>query len=185
MSSCPRSLYAGTDILIGMSTAATLIRSARASAGLTQAQLGARAGTSQAAIARYESGAASPSVVTLERILSAAGRTLTLGTRRKTSTDLATMQARTLRRHRKDVLEAARRFGASNVRLFGSVARGDARPDSDIDLLVDFDVSDGLVPLISLASELEALLGFAVDVTPSSLLKPRVAASALAEAVTL
>jgi predicted nucleotidyltransferase len=83
------------------------------------------------------------------------------------------------------VLALAKRFGASNVRLFGSVARGDATERSDIDLLVDIDVSNGLLPLIGLAEALEALLKFEVDVTPASLLKPDVAATALADAVAL
>jgi hypothetical protein len=177
--------YAGTDIFLSVASPSSLIRDARRSAGLTQGQLAERAGTSQAAIARYESATASPSVATLERILSAAGKTLTLGVRRRSSTNLSSPQARALRRHRHEVLALAKQFGASNVRIFGSVARGDTTEQSDIDLLVDIDVSDGLLPLISLGNALEALLEFDVDVTPSSLLKPDVAATALADAIAL
>jgi predicted nucleotidyltransferase len=83
------------------------------------------------------------------------------------------------------VLAAAERFGATNVRVFGSVARGDATPNSDIDLLVDFDVSSGLLPLISLAAALEEILGFTVDITPTTLLKDDVARTALIDAVVL
>jgi len=178
-------MYAGTGLFFSMTSPSSLIRSARLGAGLTQAQLAERAGTSQAAIARYEAGASSPSVATLERVLSAAGKTLTLGVRRRPSTNLSSPQARSLRRHRQEVLALAKQFGTSNVRLFGSVARGDATERSDIDLLVDIDVSNGLLPLIGLTEALEALLKFEVDVTPASLLKQDVAATALADAVAL
>ncbi|MSY13565.1 MAG: hypothetical protein F2934_12600 [Actinobacteria bacterium] len=63
--------------------------------------------------------------------------------------------------------------------------RGDATERSDIDLLVDIDVGNGLLPLIGLTEALEALLKFEVDVTPASLLKQDVAATALADAVAL
>ena len=84
------------------------------------------------------------------------------------------------------MLELARAFGVSNVRLFGSVARGDARPDSDIDLLVDLDTDTaGLLPVLRLNEALGQLLGFTVDVAPEDLLRPEVAMSARAQAVAL
>lgn len=59
----------------------------------------------------------------------------------------------------------AHRHGASNVRVFGSVARGEDGPDSDVDLLVDLDVrTRGLLPLGAMADELSVLLGERVDV---------------------
>jgi uncharacterized protein len=69
-----------------------------------------------------------------------------------------------LRGHRDEILGLAARRGVSNIRVFGSVARGDATPDSDIDLLVDFEVGESGLDLIAFAEELEALLGFRVDV---------------------
>jgi len=71
------------------------------------------------------------------------------------------------------------------VRLFGSVARGDDDESSDIDLLVDFDIARGLLPIVELSTKLTALLGEQVDVAPVAMLHPRVAANALAEAVPL
>lgn len=164
-----------------------LIAEARARAGLTQAALARGASTSQAAIARYESGSVSPSVVTLERVLRAAGATLQLSTGLAPRADLSSTQAQTLRHHRKDVLKCLRSIGASNVRVFGSVARGtDVRPDSDIDLLVDFDASSaGLLPILRVNEQLTGLLGYSVDVAPASILRDDVARSALAEAVPL
>lgn len=167
--------------------AATLIRSTRENSGLSQSALAARAGTSQPAVSRYESGTSSPSVETLDRLLAAMGARLELvaeGSRRRL--DVRTPRMAKLRKHRDRIRRAARRQGATNVRVFGSVARGEDRPDSDIDLLVDFDVrSRGLFPLARLQDELAALLGERVDVVARDALAPHVMAAALAEAVTL
>jgi uncharacterized protein len=69
-----------------------------------------------------------------------------------------------LRARRDEVLELAGRRGVSNIRVFGSVARGDATPASDIDLLVEFDSTRRGLDLFAFARELEALLGYRVDV---------------------
>lgn len=68
---------------------------------------------------------------------------------------------------------AAKRHHGQRVRLFGSAARGEDGPDSDIDLLVDFDADSSLFDLIRLARELEALLGRPVDVVSAGGLKER------------
>ncbi len=77
------------------------------------------------------------------------------------------------------------RYQAANPRLFGSVARGDATPDSDIDLLVDLLPGGGneLLRVAGIAEELTQLLGARVDVVATSLLRGEVAASALADSV--
>jgi uncharacterized protein len=67
----------------------------------------------------------------------------------------------------------ASRHHASRVRLFGSAARGEDRPDSDIDLLVDFDEDSSLFDLVRMSRELETLLGRAVDVVSVGGLKSR------------
>jgi uncharacterized protein len=74
---------------------------------------------------------------------------------------------------RDEVLAIAARHHASRVRLFGSAARGDDRPGSDIDLLVDFDQGSSLFDLMRMARELEALFGRAVDVVSAGGLKSR------------
>lgn len=169
-----------------MAEVAALIRRARKRAGLTQHALAARAGTSQAAVARYETGVASPAVDTLDRLLHGAGHVLSLDAHPAAiSSDLSGTKANKVRRHRGQIKRLIRAANASNPRLFGSVARGDDAPGSDIDLLVDFDTRNGLQPLIDLKHELERLLDEPVDVTTPSILKPRVAARALAEAVPL
>lgn len=162
-----------------------MLRDARRDAGLTQASVATRAGTSQAAVARYESGAASPSVRTLERLLRASGFALAMHAEPAAAADLSTKRAVALRRHRQEILALARRAGASNVRIFGSVARGEDDADSDIDLMVDFDESQGLLPIVDLKRQLEELLDESVDVAPESLLRGAIRRAALHEAVPL
>jgi predicted nucleotidyltransferase len=83
------------------------------------------------------------------------------------------------------ILETAKRYGASNVRVFGSVARGEETSDSDIDLVVDLAPGTGLVSLGGLEREISELLGCRVDIAPSDSLRPAVRAEADAEAIEL
>lgn len=69
-----------------------------------------------------------------------------------------------LRTHRGEILEAAARRGVSNIRVFGSVARGDATPISDVDLLVDFEKGHRGLDLFAFAREVEDLLGYHVEI---------------------
>lgn len=84
---------------------------------------------------------------------------------------------------RHEVLTAAERRGARDLRVFGSVARGDDGPTSDVDLLVDLDEGVSLVALAGLQRELTELLGVSVDVVPASMLKPRLRDRVLTQAV--
>lgn len=71
---------------------------------------------------------------------------------------------------RDDVLLLASRYGATNIRLFGSVARGTDTPESDIDILVDMEPNRSLLDRIGLMQELGDLFGRKVDVvTPQTL----------------
>ena len=90
-----------------------------------------------------------------------------------------------LRRRRNEILEIARARGASRVRVFGSVARGDATESSDVDFLVDLEAGRGLLDLGGLLMELRDLLGCKVDVTTEAGLRPRVAQRVLANAIEL
>lgn len=72
--------------------------------------------------------------------------------------------AEIIKRKREQILEVARRHGAQNLRLFGSLARGEAGPDSDIDFLVDMEADRSLFDLGELKIDLEVLLGKNVDV---------------------
>ena len=87
-----------------------------------------------------------------------------------------------LQTKRREILDVAARHGARNVRLFGSTARGEARPDSDIDLLVEMDADRSLLDLVGLGQDLEALLAHKVDVLTDASLHPALRDRILAEA---
>jgi uncharacterized protein len=78
-----------------------------------------------------------------------------------------------LRARKGDIVRVAAAHGATNVRVFGSVARGTAGPASDIDLLVDFEPGRTLLDHVGLWKELEALLGRTVDVVSAGGLTDR------------
>lgn len=153
------------------------LRAARARAGLSQAALARLAHTSQSAIARYETGVATPSLPTIERLLSATGGSLMLGAGRRRSDP-----ADRLRRSRADLIAAGRTRGVSAIRVFGSAARGDATSESDIDLLVDLEPGRTLIDLIGFKQDAEGILGKRTDVATATMLKPRVRRRALRDA---
>jgi predicted nucleotidyltransferase len=69
-----------------------------------------------------------------------------------------------LKSKRAEILQIAARYGAQNVRVFGSIARGDAGPDSDVDFLVEMEPDRSLLDLSGLVLDLQDLLGREVDV---------------------
>lgn len=87
-----------------------------------------------------------------------------------------------IRSKRQAVLKLAADHGAVNVRIFGSEARGDARPESDVDLLVDMSAGRSLLDLVALGQDLEDLLGRPVDVVTPAALAPELRAAILADA---
>jgi predicted nucleotidyltransferase len=84
-----------------------------------------------------------------------------------------------------DITRIAQAHGASNVRVFGSVGRGEEAATSDLDLLVDMSEGRTLFDLISLSNELEDVLGMEVDVVTERGLSPYLRERILSEAVTL
>lgn len=90
-----------------------------------------------------------------------------------------------LRRRRAEIDRLAVEYGARNVRVFGSVARGDAGPSSDVDVLVEFEPGRSLLDLIGLAQDLEDLLGCRVDVVSEGGISPYLKDDILGEAVPL
>ena len=90
-----------------------------------------------------------------------------------------------LKEKREAILCICAKHGARNVRVFGSVARGEADEQSDIDLLVDMEPGRTLLDLGGLLMDLQALLGQNVDVVTERGLKPRIRERVLHEAVAL
>jgi len=90
-----------------------------------------------------------------------------------------------LRSRRDEILRIAAKHGAHDVRLFGSVARGEDDGGSDIDFLVRMEENRSLMDLAALLADLEALLGRTVDVAPEGDLRPRIKDRVLREAIPL
>jgi predicted nucleotidyltransferase len=124
------------------------LRRRRMEASLSQRELAARSGIPQPSIAAYESGRRIPADSTQER-LDAVLRIPTI---------------ERLRRMRAPVLAAAASRGLSNVRVFGSVARGTAGSESDVDLLVHPGSTASVFDLAGFMVDVEELLGIRVDV---------------------
>jgi len=89
------------------------------------------------------------------------------------------------RARRADVQRLAEKFGARNVRIFGSVARGEAGPESDVDMLVDFEPGRSLIDHAGFELELEQVFGCSVDVVADGGISPFLEKRILAEAVPL
>ena len=87
--------------------------------------------------------------------------------------------------YRNEILKLAQRYGARDVRIFGSVARGDDIDQSDVDVLVNMEPGRSLFDMGGLLMDLEKLLGCKVDLVTEKGLKPRIRDRVLREAVPL
>jgi uncharacterized protein len=168
------------------------IRQARLDASLSQVELAVRAGTSQSALARYETGVALPTLPTLERLLAACDRCLEIRTHPTqhpgpgiSMRSQLGPQADRLRRQRRRLLDAAKRHGVGHLRAFGSVARGEAMAESDVDLLVDLKPGRTLLDLAAFRREAAEILDLPVDVATPDMLKDRIRDEVLREALPL
>lgn len=167
--------------------AAAVLRAARKRAGLSQVELARRAGVTQSVISAYESGHRQPSVLTLAALVEAAGYELEVNVRELPGNlgRLTGPVGRRVRQHRVELVAAAAAHGVVNLRVFGSVTRGEDRQDSDVDLLADIPAGMGLLGLGRVAEDLEAIVGARVDLVPSGQLKPSVQRRAERDLVTL
>ncbi|MBI5086066.1 MAG: nucleotidyltransferase family protein [Acidobacteria bacterium] len=86
---------------------------------------------------------------------------------------------------REAIVQIAAKHGATQVRLIGSVARGEARPDSDVDLLVTWSEGTSLLDQAALMLELERLLGRKVDIASDGWVKPSIRDSIYEDAIAL
>lgn len=164
-----------------MSRAAEVLRHARRESGLTQASLAALAGVPQSVISAYENGRREPSFGALDHLLTAAGLTVEVVPRTRPG---SAMRDRVLA-HSDDLHRALQPLGARGITLFGSVARGDDTPGSDVDLVVDVEPTVSMFTLLRMQREAETILGRKVDLIPREGLKSAVAASIERDGVSL
>lgn len=169
-----------------VTSAGSLLKEARARAGLTQGALAQRAGVTQSVISAYESGQRQPSVPVLLKLLRASGHLLDASLTTTTEPlPLSGVLGRRVRSKRTEIAATAAAHGVRSVRVFGSVARGTEGPESDIDLLVELPRGTGLFALGRLRRDLEELLGAPVDLVPEDALKPDVRAAVDVDLVVL
>lgn len=95
------------------------------------------------------------------------------------------MTRQSIQQKRAAILEIARHYGASDVRIFGSVARGDATDASDLDLIVRFEPGRSLLDHGGLVMDLRELLGIKVDVIDEDAMRPQFRANVMKEAIPL
>lgn len=127
--------------------AALLIKGAREDLGISQAELAKRAGTSQSALAAIENGKRTISEELLQRLMKAAEA--------RPSIPLAVNA---------DIIRTlATSFGLSDVRVFGSVVRGDDNSDSDVDFLARYDTTVPYFKMRGFPARVEEIIGFPVD----------------------
>lgn len=166
-------------------------RAARGLLGLSQADLAKAAGVSRPMVVDFERETKPPSARTRERlrvgleergvVFTPGGAVLADQARPQLSDALLARVLRTLQRHATDL----RTQGVRHLSIFGSLARGKADRDSDIDVLVDLDPNKSLdiVDFAGLVRQLEQLVGRPVDLARRDQLKPHVAPSALADEI--
>ena len=128
----------------------TLLRRRREAAGLSQRSLAKLSGVHQPVISLIEAGA----------------RDASPGVRAALASALAVRPSEVVPRVRECALEIIARSGGSDVRIFGSIARGTDHPGSDVDLIVRLEPGRDIVDLLALEEELSDLFTFDVDVIP-------------------
>jgi len=90
-----------------------------------------------------------------------------------------------LKEKREQILSIARKYGARKVRIFGSIARGEGKPDSDLDLLVELEPGRSLLDIIAIKQDLEGLLNRKVDVVTEAAVSPYIRDEVLRQAISL
>jgi len=92
---------------------------------------------------------------------------------------------KTLRGKRDEILAIARQHGARNVRVFGSIARGESKRNSDLDVLVELEPGRSLLDIIAIKQDLEDLLNIKVDVVTEAAVSPYIRDEVLRQLISL
>lgn len=156
---------AGANDHSASGTAAALVRDVRQRRDMSQRDLARAAGVPQSTVANVESGRHQPSVAMLERLLEAAGFRL------EPRLINTVRPGELLERHRDAVRDLLGRYPITGAWVFGSVARGDDRPDSDLDLLIELSPNASFTDYVGLEDDLAELLACPVDVITTRELK--------------
>ena len=90
-----------------------------------------------------------------------------------------------IKKHRNEILKISTRYGAKEIKIFGSVLRGEAKRNSDVDLLVELESGRSLLDIIAIKQDLEDLLGCKVDIVTEAALSPYIKDEVLDQAVRL
>ena len=90
-----------------------------------------------------------------------------------------------IKAHRQEILDIAKKYGASNIRIFGSVARGEAGPDSDYDFLIELEPGRSAFEIGGLLMDLQDLLGAKVDIVTDRGLNKHIREKVLKEAISV
>ncbi len=156
----------------------------RRSRGLSQAALAVAASIDRTALSKIETGRRGIGSAELARIAEALGLPFEHFFT-KTPVDADPDPLKVIRSKRGAILSICRRHGAHSPRLFGSIARGQAMPESDIDFIVDMEQGRSLLDQAALLVELRELLGRNVDVVTAQGLRDRIRERVLDEAIPL
>jgi predicted nucleotidyltransferase/DNA-binding XRE family transcriptional regulator len=159
------------------------IAEARREKGLSQGELAEAISLDRTAISKIERGRRNAGSFELARIARVLGRPLEWFLADTVAPQKPNV--RDLRRRRRAILRIAASHGARSIRVFGSVARGESRGDSDVDLLVEMEPGRGLLDQAAMLVELRDLLGRDVDVVTAQGLRGRIRDRVLGEAVAL
>lgn len=167
-----------------MADAADLLKTARRSAGMTQQELGRKAGVTQSVVSAYENGRREPALSTLVKLINATGQGLDVSSSPPITRESAEFRL-LIESHREELITTLTSLGARRIQIFGSVARGDASSSSDVDILVELDPEVGLFTLARMHREAERILGVDVDIVPEDSLKGRVRSDLASDLVAL
>ncbi len=91
----------------------------------------------------------------------------------------------TIKSKRDEILDIAQKHGAKNIRIFGSMARGEEGTESDLDIIVEMEKGSSLLDIIAIKQDIEDLLGRKVDVVTEASISPYIRDTVLKEAVNL